>query len=72
MKANVLRIGTTGSETSFLSERELPPCARLSFQSDEDLLPGTSSESTASGESVMARQIPSRNGMFADFLEILK
>uniref|UniRef100_A0A0V0GC73 Putative dna damage inducible protein n=1 Tax=Triatoma dimidiata TaxID=72491 RepID=A0A0V0GC73_TRIDM len=29
LKKNVLRIGTTGTETRFLSERELPECARL-------------------------------------------
>lgn len=35
---NGLRIGTTGTETPFLSERELPECARLSSQSEEDML----------------------------------
>ncbi|KAJ8022147.1 Protein DDI1-like 2 [Holothuria leucospilota] len=29
LKDNKLKIGTTGSETPFLSESELPPCARL-------------------------------------------
>lgn len=67
MKANVLRIGTTGSETTFLSERELPPCARLSFHSDEDLLPGTSSDSISSEGRGTARHIPLRNGIFIDF-----
>ena len=30
MKSNILRIGTTGTETRFLPESELPECARLS------------------------------------------
>lgn len=38
LKANVLRIGTTGTETPFLSERDLPECARLSTTSEEDIL----------------------------------
>jgi hypothetical protein len=38
LKRNVLRIGTTGTETSFLSERELPECARLSSQTEEDVI----------------------------------
>ncbi|XP_019868049.1 protein DDI1 homolog 2 isoform X4 [Aethina tumida] len=35
---NVLRIGTTGTETAFLSERDLPECARLSSMSEEELI----------------------------------
>ncbi|XP_054272073.1 protein DDI1 homolog 2 isoform X2 [Macrosteles quadrilineatus] len=35
LKTNVLRIGTTGTETPFLSERELPDCARLTTSHDE-------------------------------------
>ncbi|PSN32172.1 Protein DDI1 2 [Blattella germanica] len=38
LKKNVLHIGTTGSETPFLSERELPECARLSSQSEDDVI----------------------------------
>lgn len=30
LKRNLLVIGTTGTETPFLSENELPDCARLS------------------------------------------
>merc|ERR1712012_1531663 len=30
LRKNCLMIGTTGTETKFLSENELPPCARLS------------------------------------------
>lgn len=37
MQRNVLRIGTTGSETPFLPENELPPCARLTGNSHEEL-----------------------------------
>lgn len=35
LKRNVLHIGTTGTETLFLSERDLPECARLSSNSEE-------------------------------------
>ncbi|KAJ8917427.1 hypothetical protein NQ315_005473 [Exocentrus adspersus] len=38
LHANVLRIGTTGTETSFLPESELPSCARLSSLSEEEVL----------------------------------
>ncbi|XP_045470298.1 protein DDI1 homolog 2 isoform X3 [Harmonia axyridis] len=38
LRKNVLRIGTTGTETPFLSERELPECARLSSASEEDVI----------------------------------
>ncbi|XP_076253931.1 DNA damage inducible 1 homolog rngo isoform X1 [Rhynchophorus ferrugineus] len=38
LHANVLRIGTTGTETPFLPESELPDCARLSTISDEDVI----------------------------------
>ncbi|KAI5703585.1 hypothetical protein M8J76_014831 [Diaphorina citri] len=36
LRKNVLRIGTTGTETKFLPERELPSCARLTSASDEE------------------------------------
>ncbi|XP_025829675.1 protein DDI1 homolog 2 isoform X2 [Agrilus planipennis] len=35
---SVLRIGTTGTETTFLPENELPDCARLNTLSDDDLM----------------------------------
>ncbi|XP_075213513.1 DNA damage inducible 1 homolog rngo isoform X2 [Lycorma delicatula] len=38
LKKNVLRIGTTGTETQFLAEQDLPDCARLSsINSDDDI-----------------------------------
>ncbi|KAM7348405.1 DNA damage inducible 1 homolog rngo [Cochliomyia hominivorax] len=37
LQRNVLRIGTTGTETPFLPESELPECARLSGNSEDDL-----------------------------------
>ncbi|XP_036227138.2 protein DDI1 homolog 2 [Bactrocera oleae] len=36
LQQNVLRIGTTGSETPFLPENELPDCARLTGNSEEE------------------------------------
>ncbi|XP_066156054.1 protein DDI1 homolog 2 [Euwallacea fornicatus] len=38
LKANVLRIGTTSTETPFLTESDLPECARLSNASEEDII----------------------------------
>ncbi|CAH1113737.1 unnamed protein product [Psylliodes chrysocephalus] len=35
LKNNILRIGTTGTETQFLPEGELPDCARLSGSDDD-------------------------------------
>lgn len=37
LQRNVLRIGTTGTETPFLAENELPDCARLTGNSEEEL-----------------------------------
>lgn len=37
MQRNVLRIGTTGTETKFLPESELPECARLTGNSEDDI-----------------------------------
>lgn len=37
MKHNVLKIGTTGTETPFLPESELPECSRLTLSSDFDM-----------------------------------
>ncbi|XP_059059697.1 protein DDI1 homolog 2 isoform X2 [Achroia grisella] len=38
LKRNVLRIGTTGTETLFLSESDLPECARLSGYSEDEIV----------------------------------
>lgn len=37
MEHNVLKIGTTGTETPFLPENELPDCGRLTTSSDYDI-----------------------------------
>lgn len=37
LQSNVLRIGTTGTETRFLSENELPDCSRLSGSPEEEM-----------------------------------
>lgn len=41
LKKSVLLIGTTGTETRFLSEAELPECARLAYGTEgrEDARP---------------------------------
>lgn len=38
LRSNVLKIGTTGTETSFLSERDMPDCARLNTTSEEEII----------------------------------
>uniref|UniRef100_A0A1E1VX97 Ubiquitin-like domain-containing protein n=1 Tax=Pectinophora gossypiella TaxID=13191 RepID=A0A1E1VX97_PECGO len=38
LKRNVLRIGTTGTETPFLPESDLPECARLSGYSEDEIV----------------------------------
>ncbi|XP_062529731.1 DNA-damage inducible protein isoform X4 [Bombyx mori] len=38
LKRGVLRIGTTGTETPFLPESDLPECARLSGVSEDDIV----------------------------------
>ncbi|XP_076066994.1 DNA damage inducible 1 homolog rngo isoform X7 [Oratosquilla oratoria] len=38
LKENKLKIGTSGKETRFLSESELPECARLTNRSEEDMV----------------------------------
>lgn len=37
LQSNVLRIGTTGTETKFLPENELPECARLSISPEDEM-----------------------------------
>jgi len=50
LKKNVLVIGTTGTETPFLSESDLPPCARLSAQVNEEDVMKASAKDTAALE----------------------
>jgi DNA damage-inducible protein 1 len=37
LEHNILKIGTTGTETPFLPESELPDCARLTTSSDQNV-----------------------------------
>ncbi|XP_063224007.1 protein DDI1 homolog 2 isoform X2 [Bacillus rossius redtenbacheri] len=46
---NILRIGTTGTETRFLSERELPECARLSVLTEEEAVRQSAREAQPRG-----------------------
>jgi len=50
LKKNALVIGTTGTETRFLPESELPPCARLSQAVSEDDVIKASAKETAALE----------------------
>jgi len=50
LKRNCLVIGTTGTETPFLSEADLPPCARLSTQVNEDDVVKNSAKEAAAEE----------------------
>lgn len=52
LQKNVLRIGTTGTETPFLSESELPECARLTGGSDEEMQVVEASKRTAEDDAI--------------------
>ena len=57
LKKNVLIIGTTGTETPFLSEGDLPPCARLSSHSEDDAVKASSKEAAAEEDRQLAEAI---------------
>ena len=57
LKKNVLIIGTTGTETPFLSEGDLPACARLSGRSEEDAVKASSKEAAAEEDRQLAEAI---------------
>merc|ERR1719466_549986 len=58
LKKNVLVIGTTGTETPFLPETELPPCARLSSQvNEEDVIKASAKETAALEDKQLAEAI---------------
>jgi len=58
LRKNVLVIGTTGTETPFLSESELPPCARLSSQvNEEDVIKESAKETAALEDKQLAEAL---------------
>merc|ERR1719186_570509 len=58
LKKNVLVIGTTGTETPFLPESELPSCARLSTQlSEEDVLKASAKETAVLEDKQLAEAL---------------
>jgi len=58
LKKNCLVIGTTGTETPFLPETELPPCARLSSQvNEEDAIKASAKETAALEDKQLAEAI---------------
>merc|ERR1719420_2083437 len=58
LKKNVLVIGTTGTETPFLAETDLPPCARLSAQaSEEDVMKASAKETAAFEDKQLAEAL---------------
>jgi len=58
LKKNCLVIGTTGTETPFLPETELPPCARLSSQvNEEDVIKASAKETAALEDKQLAEAI---------------
>merc|ERR1719339_377857 len=58
LKKNCLVIGTTGTETPFLPESELPPCARLSSQvNEEDVIKASAKETAALEDKQLAEAI---------------
>jgi len=58
LKRNVLVIGTTGTETPFLSESDLPACARLSAQAnEEDVIKESAKETVAMEDKQLAEAL---------------
>jgi len=58
LKKNVLVIGTTGTETPFLAETDLPPCARLSAQAtEEDVMKASAKETAALEDKQLAEAL---------------
>merc|ERR1711976_1116270 len=57
LKRNLLVIGTTGTETPFLAEADLPPCARLSQASEEDAVRSSAKEAAAEEDRQLAEAI---------------
>eukprot|EP00090_Calanus_glacialis_P020503 TRINITY_DN3154_c0_g1_i1.p1 TRINITY_DN3154_c0_g1~~TRINITY_DN3154_c0_g1_i1.p1 ORF type:complete len:480 (+),score=174.97 TRINITY_DN3154_c0_g1_i1:49-1488(+) len=58
LRKNCLVIGTTGTETPFLPESELPPCARLSSQvNEEDVIKASAKETAALEDKQLAEAI---------------
>merc|ERR1719483_924242 len=58
LKKNALVIGTTGTETRFLPESELPPCARLSQAvSEEDVIKASAKETAALEDKQLAEAL---------------
>lgn len=56
LQRNVLRIGTTGTETSFLPENELPTHSRLTL-SGEDGVKAAEAEMKATADALEAEEI---------------
>merc|ERR1719419_188851 len=58
LRKNCLMIGTTGTETPFLSEADLPPCARLSTQvNEDDVVKNSAKEAAAEAGSLEDKQL---------------
>merc|ERR1719420_2394941 len=57
LKKNVLVIGTTGTETPFLSEGDLPACARLSSHTEDDAVKASAKEAAAEEDRQLAEAI---------------
>merc|ERR1719433_1109850 len=57
LKKNVLIIGTTGTETPFLSEGDLPACARLSGHTEDEAVKASAKEAAAEEDRQLAEAI---------------
>merc|ERR1719297_564218 len=57
LKKNVLVIGTTGTEPPFLAEADLPPCARLSSQANEEDVRSSAKEAKEAEDRQLAEAI---------------
>lgn len=60
----MLRIGTTGTETRFLPESELPDCARLSGNTEEEVMETSAREAEERDvqKAILASRMPQNTG----------
>lgn len=65
----MLRIGTTGTETRFLPESELPDCARLSGSTEEEVMETSAREAEERDvqKAILASRMPQNSGQLNGF-----
>lgn len=69
----MLRIGTTGTETRFLPENELPDCARLSGNTEDEVMETSAREAEERDvqKAILASRMPQNTGQLYKIIEFL-